>query len=709
MKKVFRLIIISALLLGILIPVFDYFYEEGTKKTIMLAQESRDRNIEEFFKLAKEAFYEANYQSAEYYYQQIIELAPYNLESRRNLAVVYSDQNKLREENRVLLETSILSQNKHDYLNLAVNFYELNNNLASNYILETKINKNAENKQLNSETESDNFIFQKYYYLVKNNLELENYEKVQKYLAELSDLNGSTSEFYLLRAELNKLQKNYSAAFNDYESAYQANRSQSYLYKDMAQMLEKSGEEIKAYNHWQRALNYGWFEELAYQKINFYQEKYPNLKQKTEDSDQPEEVDPFGLEASWQEPQKLKNQKKIEMLRIGLQEANEHLLFQYSDPFAIIYQGRIIFKGRAKENYLLELDNESIYISSRDQKIKLGDSKLEYQLYSSQENSSFYVYNINYGQGYFWQGSGNRQYRGNMIIKGEGDNFTLINQVELTPYLISVVPSEIYASWPEEALKAQAIAARSYTLNNLGRHSREGYDLCSSVHCAAYNGIISEDQRTTEAVLETQGETAVYEGRIIEAVFSSNSGGYTERSDQIWSADLPYLRGSNQMKEDNYDFPLTPLELQQWLFSAPESYSKDYGSSNYRWQLKVPAEIIEYRSGLDKIKRIEVNQRARGGTITSLTIYGEESEKNYSVSQIRRVLGGLKSSRFYFNSHYDKDGYLKELLVFGSGWGHNLGLDQSASAGMAAADWDYREIIQHFYPGVEIINYNLQK
>lgn len=70
MKKVFRLIIISALLLGILIPVFDYFYEEGTKKTIMLAQESRDRNIEEFFKLAKEAFYEANYQSAEYYYQQ---------------------------------------------------------------------------------------------------------------------------------------------------------------------------------------------------------------------------------------------------------------------------------------------------------------------------------------------------------------------------------------------------------------------------------------------------------------------------------------------------------------------------------------------------------------------------------------------------------------------------------------------------------------
>lgn len=709
MKKVFRLIIISALLLGILIPVFDYFYEEESKKSVMLAQESRNRNIEEFFEMAKEAFYEANYQSAEYYYQQIIDLDPYNLESRRNLAVVYSEQNKLKEENRILLETSILSQQSQDYLSLAVNFYELNNNLASNYILENKIKFNPENKELNSETESHHFLFQKYYYLVKNNLDLKNYKNAKKYLLELDDLKGTDSEFYLLRAELNKLQQKYLAAFNDYENAYQANRSQSYLYKDMAQMLEKAGEEIKAYNHWQRALGYGWFKELAYQKINYYQEKYPSLKPAKEDQKQPEEINPFNLEASWERPQKILDQKKIQMLRIGLQENNEHLLFQYSDPFSIIYQGKIIFKGKARKNYLLELEADSIYISSKERRVRLGNSQLEYQLYSSQENSSFYVYNISYGQGYFWQGSGNRQYRGEMIIKGEGDNFTLINQVELTPYLISVVPSEIYASWPKEALKAQAVAARSYTLNNLGRHSSDGYDLCSSVHCAAYNGIMSEHQRTTESVLETQGETAVFEGQIIEAVFSSNSGGYTERSDQIWSADLPYLRGSNQMKVDRYDFPLNPLELQQWLLSAPESYSKDYGSSNYRWQLKVPAEIIEYRSGLDKIKRIKVDKRARGGTITSLTIFGEQSEKNYSVSQIRRVLGGLKSSRFYFNSHFDQNGYLKEIFVYGSGWGHNLGLDQSASAGMAAANWNYQEIIKHFYPGVEIINYNSQE
>ena len=698
MKKVFRLIIISALLLGLFIPLFDHYAQRQDQAGITMAQESRDRNISELLKLAKEAFYKANYQSAVNYYQQIIELSPFNLESRRNLAVVYSEQNMLQAENEILLQTAILSDHNQDYLDLAVNFYKLNNNLASNYILENKIEQ---------ENEDQDFTYKKYYYLINNNLDLNNYEKAEEYLMKITNLKLKQAEVHLLSAELNKSRKNYKQAFNNYQASYQANRSQTYLYRNMAEMLEKAGEEIEAYNHWQRALAYGWYRELAYQKINYYQDKYPQLRPDDEaEEEDPAEINPFALEPSWQQVEKLSQQEEIQMLRIGLQENNEHLLFQYSAPFSVVYDGKIIYRAQAGKNYLLEIEADSLFISSEEERVRLGSSELEYQIYSSQNNSSFYVYNISYGQGYFWQGSGSRQYRGNMIIKGEGDKFTLINQVELTPYLISVVPSEIYASWPMEALKAQAVAARSYTLSNLGRHSSEGYDLCDSVHCAAYNGIGSEHQRTTEAVLSTQGESAVFEGKVIEAVFSSNSGGFTERSDQIWSADLPYLRGSNQMKNEDYDFPLAPLELKQWLEDSPESYSKDYGSSNYRWQLRVPAEVIEYRSELNKITKIEVNQRAQGGTITSLSLYDEQQEKRYSVSQIRRVLGGLKSSRFYFASHFDQNGYLKELYIYGSGWGHNLGLDQSASAGMGAAGWNYKEIIKHFYPGVEIKKYD---
>jgi SpoIID/LytB domain protein len=558
-----------------------------------------------------------------------------------------------------------------------------------------------ENK-IGQDLEEEALLYQKYYYLIKNNLELNKLEKAEEYLMKITNLKANQSELYLLSAELNKKMENYKQAFNNYQSAYQANRSQSYLFKEMAEMLELAGEEIESYNYWQRTLSYGWFRELAYQKINQYQDKYPQLRPDDDQKEEPEEINPFALEPSWRDYKELSSQEKTQLLRIGLQENNEHLLFQYSAPFSVINEGKIIYRGEARKNHLLEVEAGSIFIRTEEERVRLGSSELEFQIYSSQSNSSFYVYNINYGQGYFWQGSGNRQYRGNMIIKGEGEDFTLINQVELTPYLISVVPSEIYASWPLEALKAQAVAARSYTLSNLGRHSSDGYDLCSSVHCAAYNGIMSENQRTTEAVLATQGETAVFEGRVIEAVFSSNSGGFTERSDQIWSADLPYLRGANQMKNDDYNFPLAPVELQQWLLASPESYSKDFGSSNYRWQLRIPAEVIEYRSELKKIKKIEVNQRAQGGTITSLTIHSDQQSKAYSVARIRRVLGGLKSSRFYFDSHYDQNGYLEELYVYGSGWGHNLGLDQSASAGMGAAGWNYREIIKHFYPGVEI-------
>ncbi|MFW6295338.1 MAG: SpoIID/LytB domain-containing protein [Halanaerobium sp.] len=698
MKKVFRLIIISALLLGIFIPLMDHYYNQSKPSSVTMAQKSRDRTIRELFKLAEESFYEGNYNSAEEYYRQVIELAPYNLESRRNLAVIYNDQNDLKSENEILLQTAILSGENQDYLNLAVNFYEIDNNLASNFILENKIDE--------AEAEDVDFLFQKLYYLIKNHLELENYQAAEEYLMEITSLELNKAEVYLLSAELNKKKGNFMQAFQNYQKSYQAQRSQSYLFKDMAQMLEKAEEERRAYNYWQNTLDYGWFEKLAYQRIKYYQDKYPELKAEEIEENDPEEINPFTLKASWQEIEKLPTEKDIQSLRIGLQENNEHLLFQYSDPFSIIYDGIILFRGDAKKNYMIEVEGNDIYIKTEEEKVKLGSSDLEYQIYSSHENSSFYVFNINYGQGYFWQGSGNRQYRGNMIIKGEGEEFTLINQVDLTPYLLSVVPSEIYASWPMESLKAQAVAARSYTLSNLGRHSSDGYDLCSSVHCAAYNGITSEHPRTTEAVLSTQGESAVFEGKIIEAVFSSNSGGLTERSDQIWSADLPYLRGSNQMKKDNYNFPLAPVELQEWLSSIPESYSKDYGNSNYRWQLRVPADVIEYRSGLKKINKIEVNKRSQGGTITFLTIYGELEEKTYSVSQIRRVLGGLKSSRFYFDSHYDQNGYLKEIYVYGSGWGHNLGLDQSASAGMGADGWNYREIIKHFYPGVEIEKIN---
>lgn len=692
MKK-YSIILLTAVLLGILMPVFEFYLPQEKAHTITMSEESRKRNAEHLMELASDAFYEGNYQSAENYYQEVIETAPFNLEARRNLAVVYNETKQLEAENDVLLKTAILSGDSRDLLELALSFYKINNSRAALFLLENKVDA----EQLTEE----NNLYRKYYYAVEAALDLEEFAVADKYLSRLAEFNLNQSQTYLLQAERSRLEGDYEQAFNYLQKSYQENRSQTFLFKEMAFLLEKSGEEIQAYNYWQRSLAYGLFEDTAYQKINYFQDKYPSLRA-DESEEEPEEIDPFRLSADWKEIKDLDLDGEAMLLRIGLQEDNKHILFQYSHPFSIIYQGKIIFKGNGRENYLLEIESDKLVIRSAQREIVLGSLNNEYQIYSSLADSSFYIYNIGFGEGYFWQSRGNRQYRGNMIIKAEEESFTLINEVDLTEYLLSVVPSEIYSSWPKESLKAQTIAARSYTLSNLGRHSSDGYDLCDSVHCAAYNGVGQESPSTTEAVLETYKEAAFYDNDVIEAVFSSNSGGFTERSDQIWSADLYYLRGSNQMKDQSYSFPLSPLELKRWVINSPESYSKDYGSSSYRWQLKIPAEVIEDKSGIKNLKSIEIVERATGGTVTSLKIIGEEEEKTYHGAGIRRLMGGLKSSRFYLESSTTESDYIDEIYIYGAGWGHNLGMDQSAAAGMAAAGWDYQEIIKHFYPGVEI-------
>ena len=697
MKK-YSFILLTAVLFGILMPVFEFYLPQEEAHTITMSEQSKKRNAEHLMELARDAFYEGNYQSAENYYQEAIETEPFNLEARRNLSVVYNETKQLEAENDVLLKTAILSGDSQDLLELALSFYKINNSRAALFLLENKVD--------DEELEKENSLYRKYYYAAKAALDLEEFPAADKYLSRLADFEINQSQVYLLQAERSRLEGDYEEAYGYLQKSYQENRSQTFLFKEMALLLEQAGEEIEAYNYWQRSLAYGLFEDMAYEKINYFQDKYPSLRADEDDDEEPEEIDPFSLSADWKNIEDLDLEEEAMLLRIGLQENNEHILFQYSHPFSIIYQGKIIFKGNGRENYLIEVVSDNLVISSSEREIVLGSLNNEYQIYSSQPDSSFYIYNISYGQGYFWQSRGNRQYRGNMIIKAEEDSFTLINEVDLTEYLLSVVPSEIYSSWPKESLKAQTIAARSYTLSNLGRHSSDGYDLCDSVHCAAYNGVGNENPRTTEAVLATYREAAFYQNTVIEAVFSSNSGGFTERSDQIWSADLYYLRGSNQMKEQSYTFPLSPLELKRWVINSPESYSKDYGSSSYRWQLRIPAEVIEDKSGIENLKSIEVVERAAGGTVTSVKIIGENEEKLYHGAGIRRLMGGLKSSRIYFESYKDESDYIDEIYIYGAGWGHNLGMDQSAAAGMAAAGWDYQEIIKHFYPGVEIREYN---
>ena len=132
-------------------------------------------------------------------------------------------------------------------------------------------------------------------------------------------------------------------------------------------------------------------------------------------------------------------------------------------------------------------------------------------------------------------------YHGKLMIKNVGGKLTVINDIELEDYIKGVVPSEMPPSWEYEALKAQAIAARSFALANLGKQAKHGYDLKDNTEDQAYGGASAETNITNKAVDETHGLVLTYDMKIISAYYTASAGGMTLNSSSVWGGYTPYL------------------------------------------------------------------------------------------------------------------------------------------------------------------------
>lgn len=135
-----------------------------------------------------------------------------------------------------------------------------------------------------------------------------------------------------------------------------------------------------------------------------------------------------------------------------------------------------------------------------------------------------------------------RWYRGEFIINSSNNALTLINYLSLEEYIMGVVPSEMPSKWNQEALKAQAIAARSYAVANLGKRASKGFDLKDNTEDQAYGGATSETSHTNKAVQETNGIVVTYNRQVIPAYYCASAGGQTNNSGQLWNKNLPFLR-----------------------------------------------------------------------------------------------------------------------------------------------------------------------
>jgi stage II sporulation protein D len=275
-------------------------------------------------------------------------------------------------------------------------------------------------------------------------------------------------------------------------------------------------------------------------------------------------------------------------------------------------------------------------------------------------------------------------YRGSLeLVPGEGGTVTGVNVLPMEEYLFGVVPGEMPAGWEHEALKAQAIAARTYALHNLGKEAKKGYDLCGTTHCQMYEGAAVETAATNESVAMTAGEYLAYQGKPIQAYFHANSGGFTDNSSDLWAENLPYIRAVADFDQ------AAPRHV--WYLTYSES--------------QVAAALDKIGVNIGRVLELAPHDRTPIGRVKTMRAKGTAGQATFEASKLRFAIG-LHSTFFNVGRVSSQQlGMHGDGMYFqfaGRGWGHGLGMSQWGARGMADRGFNYRQILSHFYPGSQL-------
>lgn len=333
---------------------------------------------------------------------------------------------------------------------------------------------------------------------------------------------------------------------------------------------------------------------------------------------------------------------------------------------------------------------------------------------------------------------GSNAYRDDIEFYRSGSTLTGINVIDGEKYLYGVINSEMPSSWSKEAQKAQAVAARTYMNQNKGKHNI--YDICDNTHCQDYNGTKKETEAGIAAVNETKGLCAYYNDKLITAVYFSSDGGATLDGAQGWGNETPYLVG----KKDIYE-----KECKEWTREFTYNELTNICSANGFNIGNVVSVSAEYDNN---------------GLVIALTFKGSNGEKTVKNNNIRSVFsssngGSLLSRNFIVASGattvtngqsvyvVGSDGGAKEAMssvsaqngngqkgalgksymvestdgakrieaptsvttgkngvvtLTGKGFGHNVGMSQYGAKGMAEAGYNFKDILNFYYTGIEI-------
>lgn len=269
------------------------------------------------------------------------------------------------------------------------------------------------------------------------------------------------------------------------------------------------------------------------------------------------------------------------------------------------------------------------------------------------------------------------------IKKTSKNRIMLIEKIDIEKYLPAVLRAEAGSGWPLETLKAQAVISRTYALSTIGRHTKEGYDLCAKVHCQVYKPAKKINPLIKKAVRATRGEVIVvaYKGELAQTYFHACCGGSTADVRDVWGGSKSYLR------------------------NVSCGYCKK--SPHYRWKRFIPESRV--RSALKKLGLNKSNKKIKSISISGKDSSGRAKKLVFNVKGKRipvkagsfRMAAGpelVRSTRIS-SIKRKKNGF----EFRGRGWGHGVGLCQWGAKGMADRGYNYKKIIKRYYPGTRII------
>ena len=317
-------------------------------------------------------------------------------------------------------------------------------------------------------------------------------------------------------------------------------------------------------------------------------------------------------------------------------------------------------------------------------------------------------------------------YAGNIEIVKDSGGLIVINDLNLETYLYSVVPSEMPASYEMEALKAQAVCARSYAYRQilLNGYASYGAHVDDSVSYQVYNNLPT-DEKVMQAVNETAGKVLRFGEEVATTYYFSTSCGYTT-NETIWKnglAENSYISGK-LLNDSMEKLDLRDEDNFRQFILNEEYETYDSGESWYRWDMTVPAEHISATicgiEDIGDVENIEVTERNDGGVVQKVLVTGEDGELelvyehairvalNGKGETIRRTYGkdatggNMLPSGFFVIDRIEEDGEITAFRFRGGGFGHGAGMSQNGANHMAEAGKTYEEILGLFYEGTSI-------